>query len=427
MENIMDGLIMEDKINNISHEIRDITRYYCDSTPIDINKLESDTKVILNYMKKYKKNVQIQRVSSHSFSNMALLQDNCHKLIELNVHSEILNTMKVHCDDWKVNWLSLSAIWNLSRPNECREKFPIDIVKFIVDRLKKYDNSELVQETGLGALSNLVLNPLFRDKVTLKHMKIICNNMREFKYKQHVTIAGMGLLTNLAHKDSIAEDLVNYLECDIIPLIIEVMNNEYDLHELRNATAALSNVSNTDLFIYKLLSNCGIETIRRVHNIFMIENNQDNLNLINQIVRMINDDFDDILNNKLSSFHCMVLKDYKELVDIYLSDNKNNKHFNIDVVDNDNKTPLYYALENDNIRLIKKLVSYGASLENIDLTNKNEKIINIIKIGQAEFENGKTSHMKVIEESSKLITDVCSIIVEFENPVFYMENYYHKF
>lgn len=415
-------------MEDIIKEITKIGKWYGENGTKSVS--DDHIEKLCTYMKKpYLKELHIQRVCAHTISNIAINQTNCPKLCEYYIHRKLIKSAKKHKYDWKMIWLSCSAIWNIARPQPQREVFDNDVIRFILQMMENFKDSKFVQETTMGSLSNLVLSREFVENITLKDMKLICQNLNKHRDNISVLTAGMGLLTNLAHDDNFAENLVNYTDCDIVELIIFIYDNYYDIHVLRNSTAALSNITNTNIFLYKLLLNNGIESIRKVFNIFNLENSSQNeLALITQVINALNHNYDynDIINNDLSSFHCMVISNYPKLVLNFL---KNNPDFDINIVDKSDFTPLYYGLQNNNVscELLETLVSYGSDLDNNHIktilkTCDNLKI-KIVEDAKNKLKRNKMKQMKTISESTKLIDDLSFLIVEYENPIIIMNNY----
>ncbi len=67
-------------------------------------------------------------------------------------------------------WLAMSAIWNLARPERCREQFEKSVLSLISQVLRTHFKVHLVVETALGALSNLVL---------YEELRMECGNSEE--------------------------------------------------------------------------------------------------------------------------------------------------------------------------------------------------------------------------------------------------------
>ena len=370
-------------------------------------------------MNKYIHNKTIQRVCCHTMSNIAIHQDYCQLIIDYNLHDLILTSLEKNNNDWKLCWLACSAIWNIARPVETRSLINPKVISLIFDILEKYKDTILVCETGLGALSNLMLYEDFKNRIRNKHLKFIVKLLVKFPTKISdndalckLLTAGNGLITNLAHNDDLA---IKLNKLDIVNHLINTLNFFIDEeHLIRNTCAALTNLSNIENYDEDLLKYNGIETLIKIYykynNIIQVQ--QLSIQALKDLV-----DINSIKNT--TSLHISVKLELYDIVKYHIS---NGMDINVDeelITYNDNdfkiRTPLLYAILNNDYGMIRFLISRKANYEYYE-NLLNDEHREAIKKGNQDLKEKHITRSKTISESSNIIFDVSMIISSYEVP-----------
>eukprot|EP01083_Nonionella_stella_P211362 764305_1 len=59
----------------------------------------------------------VQRYGCRMLSNVAVCAANCELIQEARALPVLRNAMRAHMDDWEMQWLACSALWNIARPD----------------------------------------------------------------------------------------------------------------------------------------------------------------------------------------------------------------------------------------------------------------------------------------------------------------------
>lgn len=307
----------------------------------------------------------------HKISNLSMNNNQFFalKFIELNGHLILIKKLYT----LKHKWLGYSALWNLFRFQENREKLEINFVKNILNDYDKiYFNKEnsllsKVQNTFFGALSNFSLNNRVKPIITLW-----ISNLTKFPiYNQEIFQSITGLLCNLCVDDNNLDLLLNFhtrkkLEkMKFVEFIFQKIELNYTYENLddennttliRNTLAMINNMLSYEKFHYLFIKYHFIEKFKLVKN--KINNLQ--TTLWDNITEQLDFDFNS------NSIHKAIKYDYKDLVYKWIKEKK----FDINYFDNLGNTNLHIALENNNLEIARFLILNGA---NVNISNADNK------------------------------------------------------
>jgi hypothetical protein len=351
-----------------------------------------DIQKILFYMKSYQ-NIQIQRVSCHALSNLAMQVVTARWIIQKGGFELIKKALYKYSSDHKLCWLASSAIWNLARPPTNRNIIGKTGCKLMLKVLSEHSDREKVTNTAIGALSNLSLLESLKDYIaSSKNLKIILSVMAKYLSKSSISVmtSGAGLIANLAVSDEHATTLV---ENDVIPVLLKLLlwehkhnnsgNNPTTETLFRNTCAALNNLVTASEFLNKLLLSRGIEVLYKF--LTLHKDNELYFNLLENC--LVNIDCDP--NKTTTSFHIAAFHNKLDILKYLI---KGYYNFSLDTKDGNGMTPLDYAMINNT-----------SSLQQQDDENDDE----INQLNKKKLEQIKKSSLECV----KLLTKCGAITI----------------
>merc|ERR1711916_356513 len=361
-----------------------------------------DIQKILFYMKQYQ-NIQIQRVSCHALSNLAMQVVAARWIIQKGGFELIKKALYKYSSDHKLCWLASCAIWNLARPPTNRNIIGKTGCKLMLKVLNDHADREKVTNTAIGALSNLSLLESLKDYIASpKNLKIILNVMSKYLSKSSISVmtSGTGLIANLAVSDEHATTLV---ENDVIDVLLKLLLWEHQHNKIqqnnnnsnpttetlfRNTCAALNNLGTAPEFLNKLLLSRGIEVLYKFLSLH--KDNELYFNLLENC--LVNIDCDP--NKTTTSFHIAAFHNKLDILKYLI---KQYYNFNLDTKDQNGMTPLDYAM----------IINNNNNTSNTDDENNNNNQLN---------NQNKLKEMKKLSlECVKLLTKCGSTSISKKN------------
>ena len=396
-----------------------------------INKLSNfrEPKKIIAGMYLFENNLYIQRAGSKQLSNLAFDMNNVELILNEGGVRQLIRSMRIHINDWKLCWFSASAVWNMARPQVSRIHIGKSI-KLLINMLKLHNEQERVVHTVIGALSNLSLESANADKIISgKNLDIIFNTIYKHIDSNIVLTSSYGLIANLAIREEVAQQILKY---DVIQLILDGLKlleqsvsdhivDEQCIMFYENSMAALSNMTFVEDFKDHFLIGLGVESLS---SLFQNSNNlltdESDISLLRNILNNIGISLEDAqdINYKLYSLHQLV-----KMVDtIYDSEHKKSEMINIMIhkqehiineKDGNNFTPLDYAIANDDKNSIKLLIKSGAKIDKKSIVKCKKDIHDLINETIKHYNSLITQINECINNSSNLIPDLSKIVINY--------------
>ncbi|MES1915025.1 MAG: hypothetical protein MHM6MM_007029 [Cercozoa sp. M6MM] len=207
------------------------------------------------------------RACCKAVSNVGMFRENCVGLVAHGAVSRLKRAMRLYQDDWKVQWLACSALWNLARPLDIRSHLTQDRETAATS----FPEKALVQETAIGALANLSIADDAKTVIGQNPQlpRIVFGAIWRHLTEPRVLTSACSLMTNLAFDDGISEQLVNQ---GAVSHVVRAMTAHPDEMQLqRNACAALSNMATTHGHAAELLACGAIEPLLRAYRRALVE------------------------------------------------------------------------------------------------------------------------------------------------------------
>ena len=306
--------------------------------------------LIKYHLKHNSKYDKIMCIILHSISNESTTnQVFSLELIKKYIHYGLFSVARTN----KNKWLFYSALWNICRFSDCRNKIRHQFVDKMLEEDLFFHSDNRLQNTYIGCLSNLGLCGNHKNRIADKLMN---SNNIDFDMERNSLISLNGLFANLSIDDEIAEKLINspiYI-LNLIKLK-EHFQNHTDDELLRNSLVFFMNSSDIKDSNKYLIEIDFYETILN-----LIKNNdivEECINYFKQIFKIVGD------YDETTSLHLSDRFNYKDLI---LKKIKGD--FNINKKDKLGNTILHNALIDGKYDLAKFYILCDA---NVDIKNNS--------------------------------------------------------
>jgi len=401
-----------DKLRELVTYIKNVGRI-----PIDCHNLLTKMQSVLKLLRKYPACIQIQRAGCHTVSNVAMDISPARLLMEQKAHKIIIRALSTfYKEDWRICWLGASALWNLARPEEYRDKLTTETVDLMLNILKTYAGNKKVVNTTIGALSNLVLDSRLKYHLgQQENLPILLEVTEKHLYDESIACTAAGMLANLAVDDNIGNSLII---CGVVKTITNMMNLRIrEATFQRNTAAVLSNCLTSPYFLSECLEH------RTVEALFDLQNSAVNIGVIALVINCFQS-LDVNPDQPTSSIHLCCKHNEITILKRLLHEYYNRAALN--VVDSRGYTPIVYAAIANHIELVTYLIKCGADYEVLknDELNIDEHIFQRIDECLVLIENTRYLYANTVDKSTKaeICSNVAGIVADFLSPYSMIEN-----
>jgi hypothetical protein len=316
-------------------------------------------------------------------SNISMEEEYIPILIENNVIRHIIKCLKLYEDNWIIQWLGASALWNLCRNNSARIQMRHNMT-FLIKILRLHKDHKKVSHTIFGCLSNCALDDM--NLVLLSEMKIfdiiseVINHLDDKDDSVNRSI--LSVCGALIANSSVSSDMdYKFLESDIIYRYIQklkLIDIDFLLSSdlLKHALAAINNVSTCDGFKEEFTSASGYEFFHMIHS--KLKGKEERSSDNDEAIDFIELIFSIYLprwfsmDMKTTSLHICCYYNYHKLLLKLLYD----EHANLYSIDGLGNTILHKAIQRHKFGIISFLCAIGF---NTNIKNNNgESIFNLM-------------------------------------------------
>lgn len=341
-----------------------------DEAAAGLTTLEARIQFTVGSLRMHPGNVSVQSAGCKCLSNFAITTEVVAQLIQADALPLVLEALKRFWFEADLQRAACSALWNIARNNEARALLGVNAAETIFRTLELHKGSDFVQEAALGSLANL--SPCVDVQNYLCHkdkLHAIFLSMYTHRECDLLQTAACGLLNNLAHGDTHA---LTIGQMGGIRLIVNAMRTHcHNGKLLRNACAALANLSTEQKNFKKLLRARALESLFFAYHCF-----EEEVPSLKEMARaaLTNMGVRD-LAFKTSSMHLAALNARGSLDAIVpMMEGKHTALYgdrreftfeeneDINCVDSEMNTPLHLAVERRDAAITRTLVAQGADL-----------------------------------------------------------------
>lgn len=349
-----------------------------DDSASGLSTLEARIQFTVGALRMHPDNVSVQSAGCKCLSNFAITTEVVAQLIQAEALPLVLEALKRFWFEADLQRAACSALWNIARNNDARTILGVTAAEAIFRTLELHKGSDFVQEAALGSLANLspcadVQNFLCGEE----KLHAIFLSMYTHRECDLLQTAACGLLNNLAHGDTHA---LTIGQMGGIRLIVNAMRTHcHNGKLLRNACAALANLSTEQKNFKKLLRAKALESLFFAYHCF-----EEEVPSLKEMARaaLTNMGVRD-LAFKTSSMHLAALNARGSLDAIVpMMEGKHTALYgdrrsftfeeneDINCTDSELNTPLHLAIERRDATLTRTLVAQGGDLR---LKNKYDQ------------------------------------------------------
>lgn len=381
--------------------------------PINEEKLDDKMKAVSKVLKKYPDCIQIQRAGCHTISNVAMEIIQARMLMQFDVDKIIVRCLnRFYKEDWRICWLGASALWNLARPEEHRNKFSAGTLNLVLEILGSYVENTKVVNTSVGALSNFVLDPVLKQHLGQpQNLPILIQVTNQHIFDENIACTAAGMLANLAVDDAIGHDLVKFGIIETVTNMINLKNRDPTFQ--RNTVAVLSNCLTSPLFVSECLRHFTVESL------FDLQKNAANIGIIALVLNCFQRlDVDSEFYT--TSVHAACFHGDLKILKTFVGYDRTLIHD----IDGRGETAIIYAARRNHSDIVEYLIKCGASFE-ILLDNRetlDPKIMESIDNSIQLIKESREVYAKTVNSTSKVCADVSSLVAGFLTPYGMIEN-----
>ena len=344
---------------------------------------------IINILEKKMEDKSLTQSTIRLISNLAIIEETIPTLIDNNVIRNLIRCMKEHEDNWIIQWMGASALWNLCR-NETARTYMKNHMSYLVKMLKLHKKHLKVTHTVFGCLSNCALNTVNLKKLSeIKIFDIIGEVINDLDDKDiSINRSILSVCGALIANSSVSSEIdYRFLDSDVLFRYInrlKLVDIEFLILEdsslLKHSLAAIHNISTCNKFHEEFTKSSGYEYFYKIYSVLekKEERSDDHNEAMEYIDGMLNLYLPRTLrpfrtNNITTSLHICCDYNYHKILLKLLYE----EHANLYSIDRRGDTILHKSVRRQKFGIITFLCAIGF---NLDLkNNEGETIFDLIE------------------------------------------------